>query len=610
MSSRSRILSFALLCAVTVALCAALVFMFPSVAYAQEAPAPVVLSEDTVFTVSPTHVFYTCGNSLSCVDISYRNDPFTAENAFPGKALDVAAGSNVVTVLSEDGSSRKLTSYSYDPETGAIGARLDGPYLNEPSPEIPIDNINQAIAINYSADKFTLLVPFALYNTDDSYKFLVQGSLPYSDAQGYVTIQESESKEALYYVKTSSSESGSEGGLYRKYSGSAASDAPELVEKFDSPVRGITYTGSELLISSDTGVYSYDPVYYVLAKLRGVSYSSDICYGGEGYVYMFDKANLSIKRYSVNRDSLALVYNKCYDSERFEPPTQYDLLCGLRSSVSDTVVLYRSPRDLEIVSSSDTYVLALRLVSHTEGGETTDYYYCVTQSGKYGFAPASDSVILQAGKPEYSHAQPLHGRVKTPVYSYPLESSSVIAQLYTDENGTVIAEYPDGTTGTVTLAVTDDVARDNGIPVWKWYKVELRAGDSVIQGYADSDMLCPFTPYSPAGNNKYCRTDVKRAGEVINLYASPDENSQVLAQLGDNEELLLAVPFDKDSEWTCVVWNEGVGYILTENVVTGGLTTLQITLIVILSVLAALGIALTIVLIVKRKRKREENEEN
>ena len=142
-----------------------------------------------------------------------------------------------------------------------------------------------------------------------------------------------------------------------------------------------------------------------------------------------------------------------------------------------------------------------------------------------------------------------------------------------------------------------------------WARVYLSHGDEVDIGYVDARLVCPYVAYSPAGVDDFCLTDSKRAGVYVALYAQPDETSEVLGELPDGSELRLVSAFDEESLWTCVYYGDTMAYVLTENLTVSALTTVQITLIIVLCVLAVLGAALAIVITIKRKKKRDSNEE-
>ena len=123
---------------------------------------------------------------------------------------------------------------------------------------------------------------------------------------------------------------------------------------------GIAEGNSGLYISTIGGVYSYDVSDNVFKKLSGMSYASAIDIEGD-YLYAFDKAALAIKRYTITES--ALVYNKCYDAEEYLAPTDFDIVRVLQPAEGESLTIYRSPRDLEVVAQAGGGIIALTLVS-------------------------------------------------------------------------------------------------------------------------------------------------------------------------------------------------------------------------------------------------------
>lgn len=333
-----------------------------------------------------------------------------------------------------------------------------------------------------------------------------------------------------------------------------------------------------------------------------MSYASAIDIEGD-YLYAFDKAALAIKRYTVTDN--ALVYNKCYDAEEYLAPTDFDIVRVLQPAEGESLTVYRSPRDLEVVAQAGGGIIALTLVSYDGGDGETSYYYCVTQDGEYGYVPAEQAALTDLADPGYTAAQPLHGITRTPVYNFPYEASGELCTLSTDESGSVIMTRGEESLHVLLTATGLLQAEGN-----TWCKVLISAGDESLTGYMDARLVCPYVSYSPAGVQNYCKIDSGRAGVYIKLFTQPDENSEVVAELPDNTELMLASPYDENSEWTCVFYGDTTAYVRTESVTTSALTTVQITLIVVLCVLAALGVALGVTIYIRRKKKREYNEES
>lgn len=577
--------------AVTAALLLCAAFLLAPAAKAEN-PAPVTLSDDTVFAVSPTHVAYTSGNSLSIVDLSYSSDPFTLSNAFEGSATDIEITSDKIAVLSVSESGKHLKVYSYSGE--GIG--------NEVQPQDLTDALQNAVMLSSYQNELLLV-------TSSYVRFVTN-----SDTALYYISRNEQNPEGTRILYTGavginfSGVFGSGNMLLLKEDGLYTFDTSEQIAPSLQPVvtpesaRGMAGGETGLYISTVGGVYSYDVSDNVFKKLSGMSYASAIDIEGD-YLYAFDKAALAIKRYTITES--ALVYNKCYDAEEYLAPTDFDIVRVLQPAEGESLTIYRSPRDLEVVAQAGGGIVALTLVSYDGGNGETSYYYCVTQDGEYGYVPAEQAALTDLADPGYTAAQPLHGITRTPVYNFPYKASGELCTLSTDESGSVIMTRGEESLHVLLTATGLLQAEGN-----TWCKVLISAGDESLTGYMDARLVCPYVSYSPAGVQNYCKIDSGRAGVYIKLFTQPDENSEVVAELPDNTELMLASPYDENSEWTCVFYGDTTAYVRTESVTTSALTTVQITLIVVLCVLAALGVALGVTIYIRRKKKREYNEES
>ena len=577
--------------AVTAALLLCAAFLLAPTAKAEN-PAPVTLSDDTVFAVSPTHVAYTSGNSLSIVDLSYSSDPFTLSNAFEGSATDIEITSDKIAVLSISESGKHLKVYSYSGE--GIG--------DEVQPQDLTDALQNAVMLSSYQNELLLV-------TSSYVRFVTN-----SDTALYYISRNEQNPEGTRILYTGavginfSGVFGSGNMLLLKEDGLYTFDTSEQIAPSLQPVvtpesaRGMAGGETGLYISTVGGVYSYDVSGNVFKKLSGMSYASAIDIEGD-YLYAFDKAALAIKRYTITES--ALVYNKCYDAEEYLAPTDFDIVRVLQPAEGESLTIYRSPRDLEVVAQAGGGIIALTLVSYDGGDGETSYYYCVTQDGEYGYVPAEQAALTDLADPGYTAAQPLHGITRTPVYNFPYKASGELCTLSTDESGSVIMTRGEESLHVLLTATGLLQAEGN-----TWCKVLISAGDESLTGYMDARLVCPYVSYSPAGVQNYCKIDSGRAGVYIKLFTQPDENSEVVAELPDNTELMLASPYDENSEWTCVFYGDTTAYVRTESVTTSALTTVQITLIVVLCVLAALGVALGVTIYIRRKKKREYNEES
>ena len=566
-----------------------------------EKVAPVLLSADTVFAVSPTHLAYTSGSSLSVVDLSYNKDPFTLPNAFDGTAADIAITSDKIAVLSYSANdTRILTTFSYDKDSGVIesgSTALPNGFSQEA--------LNDSIMLGVFDNAFIIVARTRIFNTASAaftYSALTENpdnAVYYDSMTGFCLLSgDSFGDNDLLFAKGET--------LYRYSVGGSGYDTPidpNGVLDMPSSSYGMAKFKDTILISVENGVGRYDVEENSFSLLPGISYSSAIEVQGD-HLYAFDKASLAIKRYTVSESGFT--YNKCYDAEEYLAPQTHDIVLPLQAADGGEVVLYRSPRDLEITARAQGGVIALTRVEYDDGANKYAYYYCVTQAGEYGYVPESAGTLAQLSPLSYSAAQPLHAAAQTPVYALPFEQSGVIALLSADENGSVLLKKSaDGEALHVLLSAAGTLSAGGNT----WCKVYMAAGEEVLTGYADARLISPYTAFSPAGVNDFCRTNAGRAGVYVSLYSQPDEKAEVVAELPDNTELMLVSAYDENSLWTCVYYEDSVAYVLTENITVNTLTAVQITLIVVLCVLAVLGVTLAVVIGIKRKKKREQNEE-
>ena len=174
--SIGRKISFLLTAVCALALLLSALFFCAPLA-AAENPAPVLLSSDTLFSVSPTHLAYTSGSSLSIVDLSYNEDPFTLENAFEGEAKDLKITSDRIAVLSQSGEKNILTVLSYDKDAGVIDPSATFPAADEHA-------LSAAVCLGVLNDEFLLMSRINVYNVDTK---LAQYA-PFADPDGDVAI--------------------------------------------------------------------------------------------------------------------------------------------------------------------------------------------------------------------------------------------------------------------------------------------------------------------------------------------------------------------------------------------------------------------------------------
>ena len=243
---------------------------------------------------------------------------------------------------------------------------------------------------------------------------------------------------------------------------------------------------------------------------------------------------------------------------------------------------------MEVISniSTNEYFMVLCSVNSEESG---DYYYIVRKDGTMGYIksnaaferinPNTDITTLKIGL----YAQPLFPNTK--IYKYPYSESEVLSDT------TIYDE----------LIVIDNVAQEGETQVWDYYTVSFVKDGNIQTGYVKASEVSPYTSLKAPSILSTVKISSGAIGAVVYLYALPSETSAQVAQLIDGEELDLAEEYNKDSEWTKVVYKDKYAYVKTSQIEQKGLTPVQITLIVVSVVVFAVSIVMIIILRKKRK---------
>lgn len=318
--------------------------------------------------------------------------------------------------------------------------------------------------------------------------------------------------------------------------------------------------------------------------------------GGRLLLYAFTPSYGSIKLYEIQSD--ALRYVNTFDGTRYTDPDKFDVL---RAAVlSRDLSVYISPKNLQIAFSLAQGDAVLLL---TQCAYMGDYYYLTDGKGNFGYLPIATTqgddpalVMLDARQdtPLGVNAQPLHD--ETPLYAYPFDLLSPTQKA----QPIALLSYQQR------LTVIDDVAAADGKQMWKWYRVAMidRNTGEIATGFVKTENLSVYTEMYDASARKAAKINAHKFGKVVKAYALPDENSRVLREMVDGEDVTLAEPYDKNAEWTAIVYGDNdVAYIRTEAVQIGGLTPVQITVIVICSLVAAATVACGVIIGVKRRRR-------
>lgn len=366
------------------------------------------------------------------------------------------------------------------------------------------------------------------------------------------------------------------------------SQHPEKYLGCDKSFSSLAYADGIIYALAEDGIFAINPAGFAYKKLSSDTFDGKIrILEGDGVTYLLaqDVKNKSIKQYvcgGSSYDDATLTYYNIFDGVVYQNPETFDIIKAGKVTV-DTGA-YFSPKNLKTEYSlkAGDYVLVL--------AKQDGFYYVRNKDGEVAYVRESELTLLEASENTAvgKYAQAMHDG--TEIYLYPYVSDDIVATVGIDD----------------LLIVVNNVAEDGGVQVWDWYKVCLVGEDGTLTyGYLQKEYASKYTNFKLPSFSTDATVSAGSLGGIINVYLLPDENSEVLGTLTDGDKITLAQEkLDDSSEWTKIVYNDMVGYVKTSSLITEGITPLQITLIVVFSVVIV-ATAIVIVLVVKKRNSQK-----
>lgn len=366
-------------------------------------------------------------------------------------------------------------------------------------------------------------------------------------------------------------------------------------KKAENAYTDLVISGGKLILLDATKAYVYDDASNSTSELlsSGINEKSKlaatyISSSNTNYVYI--KSDLpSLNMYEFTGS--ALNYYNTFDRTIYTHPATYTILTMNKINAEATV--YSSPRHLQKLAtlSSGDYVILL--------SEVGDYYYIYFSKDdkkvNLGYIRKDSDITLCPASTECeigAFAQALHP--DTAVYKYPFVGDGM------NDTGSEAVAY---LTIYDQLVVIDNVGQD-GTYKWGWYKIQyLNANKQIVEGYVKEKDLSPYTVLTPPDISKTVKVSSKKLGEYVKVYALPQEDSKLIAELKEGTSIDLHEKYDKTSEWTAVIYNDMLAYVKTENIQPGGLTSWQLALAITVPIVVVAIVITVIILVVVKKRK-------
>ena len=585
MARRTHFGIFAIAVAVVLATAAASIFCAaPTAAAETNAEIKIAPDETSLYAAYDGHVAYTTKDGV--LHLSTLSGSYSRPEAFVGTALSVAMTSNRIFLLSDMNGTKTISAFDY--VTNGIGAK---------------ENAFDALGI--SQEQYSNLLPFSdtLTVTDED---LIVTMGNFRTGAHFVRLSLSDNSSSFRISNVSSSIDNvaafdskefwyiSTKNLFY-FSGEHYSDPVQIAA--DRTWLSVAALDGAIYASAADGIYRVDGT--AVVKISDVVADGDIrpySEGGTSYLLVQNRAENSVVQYSIDGDGLK--YYSVFDNVVYVAPSEYPIMTVGKASAATQG--YFSPKNLKPVASlgEGDNVLVLAEVP-AEDGSAEGYYYIRTSAdadGEMCYVRKSALTLLERGEgwKHGTYAASTHGGLR--VLQYPFDGAAVVATVGPKD----------------ALVVSGDIGRS--AEGWNWVKVSLMTADgTVVDGYTTEEDLGPYGPYELPSFGVDAIVNADKLGETVNVYSLPEERDElVIDTLTDGEVVRLATEgLNVDEEWTLIGYEteDGTamsGYVKTAYLSEGGLTTLQITLIVVACIVAVLTVAIVIIIAKKRKRERYE----
>ena len=582
------------ICAIAVAALVAVTAMLfcaaPATVAETSAEIKIAPDETSIYAAYDGHVVYTTKDGV--LHLSTIGN--SVSKGFSGTALDIAMTEDFVFLLTDSSGNKNLSAYSVT--DGVLGEEQDVFEKFAVSDSLYSQFANKIESITVTGNMLTVSAGDAGdYTWFCSIPFSAQASSSLSINLGLGPIDDMATTDAaaddtyLVYAVF-------DGDLYFLRLPATPIEAQPI--ETSGKWLSVAALGGEIYAAAADGIYRIDGT--TVVKISDVVADGDIrpySEGGTSYLLVQNRAENSVVQYSII-DGDGLKYYSVFDNVVYAAPTEYPIMTVGKASAPAQG--YFSPKNLKPVASLDEggNVLVLAEVP-AEDGSAEGYYYIRTSAdanGEMCYVRKSALTLFERGEgwKHGTYAASTHSGLR--VLQYPFDGAAVVATVGPKD----------------ALVVSGDIGRS--AEGWNWVKVSLMTADgTVVDGYTTEEDLGPYGPYEMPSFGVDAIVNADKLGEAVNVYSLPEERAElVIDTLSDGEVVRLAQGgLNVDEEWTLIGYEteDGTsmsGYVKTAYLSEGGMTTLQITLIVVACIVAVLTVAIVIIIAKKRKRERYE----
>lgn len=563
-----------LLCCVLAAGCLS-VFVGDNYAFAENSNIMIDITKDSSFSAYGDAFALVTEQKIYVAKDSTIHS-FTEEAPFT--VLDMAMNSKYIVLLVTNSDGKALYVYEYNSE-GIKKTPVNNSSIY-PEEIIALYNNNEDTLYAMDSNKVYIL---EINSSSELWATFISKNPIYETVEDFSLLN----SDVLYFLH--------DGDLYSTTSKNINEPDFSSYLKLEGNFTDLVVSNGSLLLLDNQKIYKYDDVTNSLTELltSGIDETSSVAttyISASNTHYVYIKSDLpSLNMYVY--DGKTLDYYNTFDRTIYSHPTEYNLLT--MQKINSETIVYSSPRHLQKLAtlSSGDYIMLLN--------EVGDFYYIYFQKeGKdvsLGYIKKDSDITLCPAKTDCEigmYAQALHPDIA--IYKYPFVGNGL--NVTGSEAIAYVSIYDQ-------LVVIGNVGQ-NGSDTWGWYKVGYLTSDNkIIYGYIQEKNVSPYTVLTPPAISKTVKLSSKKLGEYIKVYALPQEDAKLVAELKEGTSIDLNEKYDKNSEWTAVIYNDMIAYVKTENIQPGGLTSWQLALAITIPIVVVAIVVTIIILVVVKKRK-------
>lgn len=260
-----------------------------------------------------------------------------------------------------------------------------------------------------------------------------------------------------------------------------------------------------------------------------------------------------------------------YSIYDYETPTEWNIVRG--ATYANGALMYVVPGNSETASNA-AYGSRFLCLAEENANDGNKYYYGMDiESGSFYFVLANDVVILdfyafEDNAPKYNSIL----AIGVDVYEYPFADAKVQNK----------ADF------STLFTLVNNIAGEKEDLSWGWYKVAYTMGGVDYEGYVKIIDISPYSPLLPPAKQEYYKVKADNVGVTVNVYEQASTDSDILFTLNDGESVIvMSDQFDASSDFTKIYVNGKYGFIKTDNLIKDGLTTVEITAVIVGSICGA-----------------------